>query len=108
MFADEPRDAAPVPERAPGEPPPVGLGLVLVPYDRAGDVPALPAGLRRAVLQVDVLAVEAERGIESAELVEHRPAQEQEAAEHPVDLHGLVRQRLVEVEVAALRDDAPE
>ena len=42
---------APVPERAPGEPAPVGLGLVLVPDDRGRDVPALPAGPHRAVLR---------------------------------------------------------
>ncbi len=67
----------------------------------SGHVPALPAGAGGAVAEVDVLAVEAEALVEAAELLEHRAAQEQEAAEHPVGLDRLGRP-LVEVVVAAL------
>src|SRR3954468_12272198 len=80
VLADEAQDPGPVPERAAREPPLVGLRLVLVAHDRLRDVPALPAGARRAVLQVDVLAVEAEALVEPAELLEHLAPQEQEGA----------------------------
>src|SRR5690349_2151994 len=102
MLADEARDAAPVPERPPCEEPRVRGALPLVMHDRSRDVPALPSGLRGAVAEVDVLAVEAEAGVEAAELLEHRAAQEHEAAEQPVRRDrsvGLV----VEVVVLALR-----
>ena len=69
--------------------------------DRRGHVPALPAGLRRAVVEVDVLAVHPEARVPAADLVEHRAAQQQERAEHPVRLHRLGR-ALVEQVVAAL------
>ena len=63
---------------------------------RGRDVPALPAGLRGPVAQVDVLAVEAEALVEAAQLVQHLAAQEQEGAQHPVGfdrLGRLVRRR---------------
>ena len=91
-----------MPERAAGEPAPVGLGLVLVAHDRGRDVPALPAGQHRAVLRGRCPRRRGGTLVEAAELVEHRPAQEQEAAEHPVGLDRLVRARLVEMEVVAL------
>src|SRR5690349_9058074 len=105
MLAHEPHDPRPVPERAAGEPVLVRLGLVLVTDDGGRDVPPLPPGLHRAVLKIDVLAVEAEALVEAAELLEHRPAHEQEPAEHPIRLNGLAGRGLVEVEVPALRDD---
>ena len=43
---------------------------VCVRYERLGDVPALPARLRRAVAEVDVLAVVAEARVPAADLVE--------------------------------------
>src|SRR5262249_15159455 len=95
---------APVPKRAPREPAFVGFGLVLMAHDGRGDVPTLPAGLGRAVLQIDVLSVEAKARIEAADLVQHRATNEQEAAEHPVGLNGLRRRRLIEVEVLFLAD----
>ena len=82
--------------------------MCVVPDDPRGrDVPALPASPHRPVLEVDVLSVEPEALVEAAELVEHRPAQEQESAEHPVGLRRLRRRRLVEVEVAALARTTP-
>src|SRR5256886_15628696 len=84
MLAHEAGDAAPVPERAAGEEAAVGHGLMVVDHDRAGHVPALPAGLARAVREVDVVAVETEAFVEAAELVEHLAAEEEEAAEQPV------------------------
>ena len=90
-----------VPERAPREEAPVGHGRVVVRDDGGRHVPALPARVRGAVAEVDVLAVEAEARVEAAELVEHRAAQEQEGAEHPVGLDRLGR-ALVEVVVRAL------
>src|SRR5258707_9634587 len=44
----------------------------------------------RAVLQIDVLAVEAKALVEAAELFEHRPTHHQEPGEHPIGSHGLV------------------
>src|SRR5580765_5702845 len=88
MFASETEDPAPVPEGPAREEPAVGHPLPFVVNDRIGDVPALPAGLRGAVAEVDVLAVEAEAGVEPADLSQHRATQEHEAAEHPVGLHG--------------------
>jgi hypothetical protein len=79
--------------------------------DGVGHVPALPAGLRGAVAEVDVLAVEAEAGVEAAELVQQLPSQEQERAEHPVRLHRLRRElvELVVLDLARLRaQDLPE
>ena len=109
VLAHEARDPAPVPERAPRQPAGVGLGLVLVRDDRRRHVPALPAGLHGAVLKVDVLAVEAKALVEPAELLEHRAAQHQEAAEHPVGRHRRLGRRLVEVVVVALpRIDEPK
>src|SRR5918999_3105217 len=69
--------------------------------DRRWDVPALPTGLRGAVAEVDVFAVQAEALVEAAQLVEHRAAEHQEPAEHPVRLDRLVR-LLVEQVVGAL------
>ena len=72
---------------------------------RLRDVPALPAGLRGPVAEVDVLAVEAEALVEAAELVEHLAAQEEEGGEHPVGLDRLGRPVLeqVVVELPGLR-----
>ena len=108
MLAHEAQDSTPVPQRPSRQQPPVGDGLVLVAYDRGGDVPALPAGEHRAVLQVDVLAVEPEARVETAELDEHGAAQQQEAAEHPVGLDGPVGRRLVEMKVVLLLHELPE
>jgi hypothetical protein len=79
----------------------IGDRLVLVVDGRARDVPPVPARLRGAITQVDVLAVEAEALVEAAELLEHRATEQQEAAEHPVGLDGL-RRPLVQVVVPAL------
>ena len=57
VLADEPRHPARVPERVPREEAPVDDGRVVVRHDGVGDVPALPARLRRAVAEIDVLAV---------------------------------------------------
>ena len=65
--------------------------------DRGRHVPALPPGLRGPVAEVDVLAVHAEARVEAAELLEHRPAHEQERGEHPVGLHGLLGSLVEEV-----------
>src|ERR1051326_4741520 len=89
MLAREARDAAPVPEGPAREETPVGLALPLVADDRRRDVPALPARLRGAIAEIDVLAVQREAGVEAAELVEHRAAEAEEAAEQPVGLHRL-------------------
>src|SRR6188472_162360 len=70
VLAHEAHHPGPVPDRPPRQPALVGLGLVLVPHDRRGNVPALPAGEHRPVLQVDVLAVEAEALVEAPELLE--------------------------------------
>src|SRR4051812_1657477 len=78
VLAHEAHDAAPVPERAPREKAAVGHGLVVVDDDRAGDVPALPAGLLRPVGEVDVLAVEVVALVEPAELLEQLPSKEEE------------------------------
>src|SRR4051812_36735892 len=101
MLAHEPRDAAPVPERPPREKPGIRLALPFVPHDGGGHIPALPARLRRAVRDIDVFAVEPEAGVEPAELLEHRAAQEHETTEQPVRLHRLLR-LLPEVVVLAL------
>ena len=74
----------------------------VVRHDCLRHVPALPARLRRAVAEVDVLAVVAVPGVPAADLVEHRAAHEQERTEHPVRRNGLGRP-LVEGVVVALR-----
>src|SRR5204862_1252873 len=89
VLADEAEDPAPVPERATREEAPVGHRRVRVLDDRRRDVPPLPAGLPGSVAEVDVLAVEAEALVEAAELVEHRAAEHEERAEHPVGLDRL-------------------
>ncbi len=101
MLAEEARHRARVPERVPGEEALVDHGRVLVVHDRGRDVPALPPGLRGAVVEVDVLAVHPVAGVPAADLVEHRAAQQEEGAEHRVCFHGLVGP-LVEQVVAAL------
>ena len=101
VLADEAGDAAPVPERPPGEEALVGDGLVVVDRDRLRDVPALPAGLARAVGEVDLLAVEPVALVEAAELVEQLAAEEEERAEQPVG-GGRLGRVLVEQVVAAL------
>src|SRR3954454_19951232 len=73
VLAHEAPDAAPVPKRAAREEAPVGDSLVVVDDDRVGYVPALPAGLARAVGEVDVVAVQSIALIEAAELLEHFP-----------------------------------
>src|SRR3954453_21812207 len=101
MLADVARDSAPVPARPPRQEAPVRDRNMPVRDDRGRHVPALPARPCGAVGEVDVLAVEAEALVEAAELVEHRAAQKQEAAEHPVRLDGPGGP-LVEVVVAVL------
>src|SRR5581483_10834187 len=51
----------------------------------------LPAGAGGPVAEVDVIDVVAEAGVPAAYLVEHRAPHEQEGAEQPVRLDGLVR-----------------
>src|SRR5579872_2194069 len=60
VLTDEANDPAPVPERAAGEQAAVGQRMVGVADDGLGHVPPLPACLHCAVLEVDVLTVEAE------------------------------------------------
>ena len=79
----------------------VGRTLPFVVDDRFGHIPAFPAGSGRAVAEVDVLTVEPEAGVKAPELVQHRAAKQEEAAEQPVGGHRLGR-LLVEVVVAAL------
>ena len=79
-----------MPERVPGEEALVDHGCIVVPNDRVGDEPPLPAGLRGAVGDVDVLDVVPVAAVPAAELLEHPPAHQQTgAAEQPVALHGL-------------------
>ncbi len=59
-----------------------------MPDDGGRHVPALPPGLRGAVVEIDVLAVHPEAGVQAADLVEHRASHEQERAEHRVRLDG--------------------
>src|SRR5215213_3431981 len=101
MLTDEAPDAAPVPERPPCEESRVRLAFPFVPHDGGGHVPALPARLRGAVGEIDVFAVEPEAGVEAAELLEHRAAQEHETPEEPIRPHRLVR-LVAEVVVLAL------
>src|SRR5581483_10103869 len=107
VLAYEAEDAAPVPQRAAGEEAPIGKRVPAVGHDRRRHVPALPPGLRRAVAEVDLLAVHREARVEAAELVEHRAPEEQEAAEHPVRLDRPGR-ALVEVVVRSLPLERPE
>src|SRR5438874_11615664 len=107
MLAHEAQDALPVPERPPGEQPAIRVRVPRVPHDRRGDAPALPACPGGPVAEVDVLAVHAEAAVEATELVQHRPAQEEEGAEHPVRLDGL-RRPLVEEVVPPLAAERPE
>src|SRR6266545_851182 len=101
MLPHEARDAAPVPQRSPREKASVRLPLPFVVHDGRGDVPTLPPRPRRAITQVDVLAVEAKAGVEAADLVEHVAAEENEPAEQPVRLH-RPRDVLAEVVVRTL------
>src|SRR4029077_15817718 len=71
-VAPGPHDPAPVAKRSPGQEPLVGQPVPAVADDRVRDVPALPAGLRGPVREVDLLAVHAEAGVVTAELVQHR------------------------------------
>src|SRR6266511_4756770 len=77
-------------------------GSVIVRDDGCGNVPALPAGVRSAIGEVDVLAVHAEARVEAAELVEHLASKEEKRAEQPVGFDRL-RMALVEVVVRTLR-----
>src|SRR5437773_6806205 len=99
MLAHKPRDRAPVPEGLPRQEPPVRDRGVLMPNGRLGDVPALPAGPRRAVTEIDVLSVEAVTLVEAAQLVEHVAPQEEERGEHPVGLDRLGRPLVEQVVV---------
>ena len=101
MLADVAEHAPPVPQRPPREEAPVRLRVPAVAGDGVRDVPALPAGPGRAVTEVDLLAVHPKAFVEPAELLEHRPPEEEAAAEHPVGAHGL-RRPLVEDVVPAL------
>src|SRR4029079_10922088 len=101
MLAHEPHDRAPVPERAACPEGLVGDRVPAMAYDRLRDVPALPTRRCGAVAEVDLLAVHPEDRVVAAELVEHGPAQEQRAAEHPVGLDRLLRP-LVELVVPTL------
>ena len=100
MLAEEANHRAGVPDGVAGEEPAVDHGRVLVVHDRGGHVPALPARLRGAVVQVDVLAVHAEAGVEAADLVEHRAPEEEERREHRVRLRGLLGPLVEEVVLA--------
>src|SRR4029079_7601712 len=99
VLAHEASDPAPVPPRSTREEPPIGDRRVAVRDDRLRDVPALPAGFRRAVAEVDVLSVEPVARVEAAELVEHLPPEEEEGREHPVGLRRLRGPVLEEVVV---------
>src|SRR5207248_10785350 len=55
----------------------VDHGLVLVAYDRGRNPPPLPAGLHRAVAEIDVLDVQLVARIPAADLTEHRAAHEE-------------------------------
>ena len=57
--------------------------------------------LARPVAEVDVLDVVAIAGVPATDLLEHRASLQQECAQHPIGLHGLVRP-LVEKVVVAL------
>jgi hypothetical protein len=78
------------------EEPFVDHGGIRVADDRLGDEPALPARVRGAVGDVDVLDVVAETGVPTADLHQHRAAHQQAgAAEQPVALHRLSGARAV-------------
>ncbi len=91
MLAQEAQHRARVPERVTREEALVDHRRVLVVDNGVGDEPALPAGLRGAVVEVDVLAVHPEARIPAADLVEHGAAEQDERAEHRVGRDGLVR-----------------
>src|SRR4051794_9990371 len=101
MLAYEPQHPLPVPERPPRGEAAIDDGRVVVLHARARHVPALPARLRGAVAEVDVLAVHAEARVEAADRVEQLAAQEQERAEQPIGFDGLLR-ALVQQVVPAL------
>src|SRR6266536_4897305 len=100
MLAHEPQDAAPVPEGSARQQPVVDLGRVALRDHGSRDVPALPACLRRAVTELDVLAVEAEALVEAPELVKPLATEKEERAQHPVCGDRLAR-ALVQQVVAA-------
>src|SRR5262249_2875176 len=89
MLAHEAHDAAPVPQRPAGEEAHVRLPPPPVVDDGGRDIPALPACLRCAVADVDVLTVEPEARVEAAELLEHPAPEQEETAEQPVGAHRL-------------------
>src|SRR5215203_5313692 len=101
MLPHEAEDALPLPQRPPRQERPVRHPSVGVSNPSSRNVPALPTSLRGPVGEVDVLAIQPEAFVEAAELVERFAAQEQEGAEHPVDLRRLLR-RLVEDVMRAL------
>ena len=80
MLPQEAQHCASMPERVLRQELLVDHGRVLVAHDGGRNVPALPAGARGAVVEIDVLAVHAEAGIPTADLVEHLPSQQQERA----------------------------
>src|SRR5688572_10843512 len=100
MLPHEAEDAAPVPERSSCEEALVGRRIPAMANDRAGHVPALPARRCRPVAEVDLLAVHPEAFVEAAELLQHRAAEQEAAAEHPVGLDGLGWTLVEEVVVA--------
>jgi hypothetical protein len=111
MLAHEPGHRAQVPDRVPREERPVDHRRVVVPHPRGRHVPPLPTRARGAIGEVDVLPVHPEAGVPTAELVEHRPPQEQEGAEQVVGSDGLGR-TLVEAVVTSLeplrREEQPQ
>src|SRR6266545_1712112 len=109
MLSCEVEHRSPVPERAPREERVISDRRVGVLHDRLRYVPALPAGLRHPVTQLDVLAVQPEAFVEAAELVERGPPKEEESAEHPVGLDRLGRALVEEIvpTLPALRAKEP-
>src|SRR5207248_10912684 len=70
MLPDEARDPARVPEGSARQQAPVDLRRVPMCDHGCRHAPTLPAGLRGAVAKLDVLAVEAELLVETAQLGE--------------------------------------
>ena len=100
MFAHEAGNPAPMPEGAARQQTAVDLRGVAVRHHRLGHVPTLPAGFRRAVAELDVLAVEPKVFVEAAQLFQHLALHQQEGGEHPIRLHGFERSLVEQVVVA--------
>src|SRR5215210_7601445 len=101
MLADEPRDAAPVPERSASQERTVSLRRVHMRDDSLRHVPAFPAGSRGPVTEIDVLPVEPVALVESAQLGEHVSAKKKERAQHPLGF-GRADGTMVQLVVSAL------